>query len=197
MIAFRRLAYADHEAEMLPGDLLLYRATAADGLVDVEIARFGRSPWCHAAMVASDPMNPRRLLLLEMIQFHGGRCRSLLEAVRENPGHWDHFRANRAYRWHFNRGAAVARMQKFVGRPYGWHDLLRDAALHLPLVRAFTPAQVADTETYGHTPYCSEAVDIATRAGGVDPVPFLPGELTEPGDLARSLFFEYQGTLVP
>ena len=38
---------------------------------------------------------------------------------------------------------------------------------------------------------------MAMRAGGVDPVPNLADRLTEPGDLARSAFYEYRFTLLP
>ena len=47
----------------------------------------------------------------------------------------------------------------------------------------------------GDPPFCSEAVSIAVQAGGVDPVPTLADRYTEPGDLARSLFFHYRFTL--
>ena len=44
-------------------------------------------------------------------------------------------------------------------------------------------------------PFCSQACAMADRiAGGVDPAPYLADRLTEPADLARSPFYEYQFT---
>ena len=88
-------------------------------------------------------------------------------------------------------------MRRLVRREYGWLHLVRDGLLHLPLIWALTPVNCDDGSSDGHRPFCSEACSIAYRLGGVDPVPYLPDRLTEPGDLARSLFFEYRATLLP
>ena len=45
-------------------------------------------------------------------------------------------------------------------------------------------------------PFCSQAVSMADRQGGIDPVPNLADRLTEPADLSRSEFYEYRFTLI-
>jgi hypothetical protein len=64
----------------------------------------------------------------------------------------------------------------------------------LPLIRFLVPAITSDPDADHHSPFCSEAVSIANRLAGMAPVPMLPDRLVEPGDLARSLFYEYEVT---
>ncbi len=52
-----------------------------------------------------------------------------------------------------------------------------------------------DGEESNLPPFCSQAVSLACRRGGVDPVPNLADRLTEPADLSRSPFFAYRFTL--
>jgi hypothetical protein len=73
----------------------------------------------------------------------------------------------------------------------------RAVASWLPVVRWLVRPVTDDRANGAHPPFCSQAVAIACRAGGVDPVPNLADRLTEPGDLARSPFFRYRFTLVP
>ena len=171
------------------GDLLLYRDNS---LQETIISRGGRSSYGHAGMLAK--IKGGAWAVLEMVEFHGGRCRPLAEAIKDH-GHWDLFAANAGDRWQFDRRRAVAEMWRFVSRPYGWWHVLWVAMLHLPLIRSLVPAVTSDTNADRHSPFCSEAVSIATRLAGVDPVPRLPDCLTEPGDLARSLFYDYTLTL--
>jgi hypothetical protein len=173
-----------------PGDLLLYRD--AHSIEDVLIGRGGRSPYAHAGMLGRWH---DRWIVMEMIQWHGGRWRYLEDAVRDDDGHWDVFLSNAGNRWQWDRGAAIRRMWSFIGRPYGWAHVIWVALLKLPLLRALVPAVTADPDADCHSPFCSEAVSIATRLAGVAPVALLPDQLTEPGDLARSLFYEYALTL--
>ncbi len=172
------------------GDLLLYRDEAFQ---DRLIARGGRSIYAHAGMLAR---RGDRWVVLEMMQFAGGRWRYLDDAVRDDPGCWDLYAANSGNRWQqWDRRRAVAEMWRLTARPYGWRHVLWAALLHLPLIRCLIPVATDDDSADRHAPFCSEAVAIAARLAGVDVVPMLPDALTEPGDLARSLFFDYTLTL--
>lgn len=72
------------------------------------------------------------------------------------------------------------------------------AAFPLPGIRRLVRAEFDDRSRDRRPPSCSQACARAYRLGGkVDPVPNLADRITEPGDLARSPFFKYQGTLVP
>ena len=84
-----------------------------------------------------------------------------------------------------------------TGKRYGWLSLFRAALLHLPVFRFLVQPDTDDLETPRWPPFCSQAVSMADREGGVDPVPNLADRLTEPGDLARSSFYRYMFTLVP
>ena len=175
------------------------------------IARAGRSPYRHAAMASWWGTD---LMLIEMVQWHGGRAVTLSSQVERFPGRWDVFRAAPGgdRRWpDFHRVEAVRFMRRLAGQPYGWWSILAISCLHLPglwrLPWARRIARRGDrceavpdgslADAFGPA-ICSEGVSAAYRlGGGIDPVPGLADRLTEPGDLARSQFFAYQFTLVP
>ncbi len=185
------------------GDLVLKRG---GGL----IGRAGRSRYRHAGMASWWGGD---LMLLEMVQWHGGRAVTLGSQIKRFDGLFDVFRAGPGgpRRWpRFDRVQAVRFMRRLTGQPYGWSTIFAISCLHLPglwrlpwarrIARrgdrpdAVPGGQLADT--YGPA-ICSEAVSAAYRAGGgFDPVVGLADRLTEPADLARSPFFAYQFTLV-
>jgi len=172
------------------GDLLLFRPQP--GLFGRLIAKAGRSDYSHAAMAA---WWDGRLMCLETIQGRGGRAVLLSNLVQEHPGRIDVYTAG-ATGEQFDRTAAVEAMIEVTGRRYGWWSLVRAALVHLPVARFFVRPDTEDTSN-GSLPVCSQAVARACRAGGVDLVPRLADRLTEPGDLARSVFFRYRFTLFP
>ncbi len=198
------------------GDLLLFRQR---GIVWRVVGVAGRSPYTHAAMAG---WWRRRLMCVEMTA-GGGRAVLLSHYVRRWPGKIDVYQAGGrrpetgdqrknpppsslpppasslqppASRLRFDRAAALRAMIDITGRRYGWFNLLRAAMLHLPIWRFLVPAETDDAAADGRPPFCSQAVAAACRAGGVDPVPNLADRLTEPGDLARSSFFQYEFALV-
>jgi hypothetical protein len=180
---------SDAYYDIRDGDLLLYR-----GRGPVNVIGVGRdSAYRHAAMAAF--WGPD-LMLLEMVA-SGGRAVTLESQVRAYPGRWDWFQANPGNRWSWRAGETVAAMRRFAGTPYGWWNLARTAVRHLPIVRLFTPPIVEAGATNGRNlkPYCSQAISVACRAGGVDPVPGVPDWQTQPADLARSHFFRFMATL--
>ncbi|MCD4727102.1 MAG: hypothetical protein K8R46_05550 [Pirellulales bacterium] len=181
--------YRDARRQIRGGDLLLFRPR---GFVWRAIAVAGRSEYTHAAMAG---WWSRRLMCVEMCS-RGGRALLLSNIVHRWPGAIDVYRAN-ASGQRFSRAAAVHAMIKITGRRYGWFNLFRAALLHLPLFRFLVAPDTDDTAESAacHPPFCSQAVAMATRAGGVDPVPNLADRLTEPGDLARSPFYRYRFTL--
>ena len=171
------------------GDLLLYRRWGP-------IAIAGRGVHCHAAKAAWWDDD---LLLLEMLQWTGGRAVTVSSQVEGRPGRWDVFETNPDDRWpHYDRAAATRAMRRLCGSRYGYRGLLTAACLHLPVVRWFVRAEVDDRATDRRPPFCSQACAWADRlGGGVDPVPQLADRLTEPADLARSPFYRYRFTLNP
>lgn len=190
-----RLAWygGDWNHGLMPADLVLYRADAT--LMDLTIEAVTHSLWIHGGMLAWDE-DHGRWEILDTIAWHGGQRTPLVEAVRKNPGHWDLFRANADNRWpEFNRAVAVARMDQFVGRPYGWKSLCWDGFSHIPLIGP--DRDTKDGADDGALPFCTEATAIATRAGGVDPWPHLASRFVEPVHVAESPFFEYAGTFWP
>ncbi|MBU4398355.1 MAG: hypothetical protein KKE86_03365 [Planctomycetes bacterium] len=207
--------YCDARRKIRGGDLLLFRPR---GFVWRAIAVAGRSEYTHAAMAG---WWSRRLMCVEMC-IRGGRALLLSNIVRRWPGAIDVYRANasgtglaggtrrsgggtglaRGTR-RFSRAAAVRAMIEITGRRYGWFNLFRAALLHLPLFRFLVAPETDDAADSAAChrlsqcppPFCSQAVAMATRAGGVDPVPNLADRLTEPADLSRSSFYAYRFTL--
>lgn len=179
--------YSLARAKIRDGDLLLFRSR--DWYTQL-IAVAGRTEYVHAAMAG---WWSGRLMCVEMTS-GGGRAQLLSNQVERWPGTCDVYRAN-ATRRHFSREKALSAMIAITGRPYGKWNLCRAALLHLPILRFFVPADMDDAEKCSWPPFCSQAVSMACRLGGVDPVPNLADRLTEPADLARSPFFEYRFTL--
>ena len=179
--------YADVRCEIRNADLLLFRRRSPLGRL---IAAAGRSHYVHAAMAGwwSD-----RLMCVEMTS-GGGRAQLLSNIVEQWPGVVDVYEAN-ADRRRFSRRRALLAMIGITGKRYGWANLCRAALLHLPVFRFLVQPDTNDAETSTWPPFCSQAVAMADRVGGGDPVPNLADRLTEPGDLARSAFFDYRFTL--
>lgn len=188
--------YVQGRSHVRDGDLLLFRRR---GLISIA----GRGEYTHAAMAAwwGDV-----LFVLEMLQFKGGRAVRLSTQVQPYPGQWDVFRpvdklvgdlhwdgaenADGSPKWAVTQ-SAVRYMKSLIGRPYGWHNVFKSALMHLPIVRCIVKASTDDQATSKRPPFCSQAIAQAWRVGAsVDVVPNLADRLTEPCDLARSMFFK-------
>lgn len=181
--------YTDARREIHDADLLLFRRRSR---LTRLIAVAGRSEYVHAAMAG---WWKQRLMCVEMTN-GGGRAQLLSNIVEQWPGAIDVYRAN-ADRRRFSRERALHAMIGITGTRYGWLNLFRAALLHMPVFRFLAQPSADDSVASNDPPFCSQAVAMADRAGGVDPVPNLADRLTEPGDLARSAFFEYRFTLIP
>jgi len=196
----RRHAVRLRDAAVRDADLLLYRRRHGDP-AGLAICVAGRSDYSHVAMAGWDwdpAVMHLRLSAIQIVSFRGGCKPRLRDEVERWPGRSDWYQANPDGRWpEFDRIEAVARMLQFVGCRYGRWALFRVGLLHLPLIRWLVRPNLDDAGNGSGPPFCSHAVAIATRAGGVDAVRNLADRITEPGDLARSLFYRYAGTLVP
>lgn len=179
------LAHA--RARIADGDLLLFRRR---GLIAIA----GRGEHSHAAKAAwwGD-----EVFCVEVREWHGGRAVTLASQVKRFPGRIDVYRTNPNNRWpEYDRTRAIAWMRRLAGCDYGYTSVLAAAMLHLPVVRLAVRATVEDLSIDRRPPFCSQACAMADRiAGGVDPVPHLADRLTEPTDLARSPFYQYEFTL--
>ncbi len=152
-----------------------------------------RTIYCHAGTVEVTPSGV--LNSLEMLQWRGGVRHPLRSYVRDYPGEIDVFVPNAGGRFVYDPNMTVAKMQELISRPYGYGNILRVGLSYIPFVRSLiTPS--TDDEANGYcSPHCSMARVIADTSGGVDPVRNTPAYATTPGDLARSLFFNYLYTL--
>ena len=183
------LNYAQARDQIRNADLLLFRRR---NWFTRLIAVAGRSEYVHAAMAG---WWKDRLMCVEMTS-GGGRAQLLSNLVARWPGAIDVYQAN-ATRRRFSRERALATMIGITGKRYGWASLFRAALLHLPIFRFLVQPDANDSEISDRPPFCSQAVSIADRAGGIDPVPNLADRLTEPADLSRTTFYAYRFTLVP
>lgn len=195
-------AYDEVRHRIRDADLVLKRG---GGLIPA----VGRSVYRHAGMAVWWDGD---LMLVEMLQFRGGRAVTMRSQVKRWPGKLDVFRTAPGNRWpEFDRVEAARFVRRLAGQPYNYAGLVALSLLHLPIVRLLPAVRrfVRRGILNGHSAdgrladrlgarFCSEAVSLACRIGGhVDPVPMLGDRLTEPADLARSQFFEYRFTLVP
>ncbi len=180
-----------HQAQdwIRDGDLLLFRRR---GL----IAAVGRGEHSHAALAG---WWGETLCCLEVRGRYGGRVVTLASQVEQFPGQIDVFLADPDNRWpEFDRRQTVQAMLQFAGTRYGYRNFLRVALCHIPGMRLIMSPKTDDSAMNTLGPICSQACVTATRlGGGVDPVPQLADELTEPADLARSPCYRYRLTLMP
>lgn len=180
--------FEDARYEILHGDLLLFRRRGIISLI-------GRGEHSHAAKAAWWDDEP---MCLEVREFYGGRAVTLESQVRKYPRRIDLYRADADNRWpQFNRHESVKYMRKLMGSPYGYFSVFLTALTHVPFVRGrYRPnfGEEKDAEFQG-APFCSQACSMADRiGGGVDPIPELSDRFSEPSDLARSAFYQYQFT---
>jgi len=189
--------YAKARDQIAAGDVLLFRPQRW-ALHSKLICVAGRSDYCHAAMVdwLSQVGHPS-LQCLEMVAT-GGRSTSLARQVESYPGLIDLYaltiapaERNRV------RQRAVWMMRRMIQRPYGFCAMLRVAFRHLAFIRLFCKPETDDMLYTGRPPFCSQAIAAAYRFGRLDVVPRLSDSMTEPGDLARSSYFDYRFTLIP
>ncbi len=186
--------YSAVRDQIRDGDLMLKQGKGV-GAWFIGIA--GRSPYTHAGMACWWHDD---LFLLE-VQRTGGRAVMLSRQVEKYPGQWDVFEANHYPRNvlllpDYNSDASCSFMRRLCGCDYGFVGLAAAALLHLPVVRWFVRPDIDDDARDRRPPFCSQACAMAYRiGGGVDPVENLADRLTEPGDLARSPFFQYRFTL--
>jgi hypothetical protein len=178
--------FSDVVDRLKDGDLLLFRRR---GLISIA----GRGVHSHAARLAwwgDDPF------CVEVREWYGGRAVTLESQIARCPGRIDLFRVNPENRWpEYDAEEATRYMRKLAGCDYGYGSVFKAALLHLPLIRMLVTAEIEDSAIDRRPPFCSQACAMADRlAGGVDPAPYLADRLTEPADLARSPFYEYQFT---
>ncbi len=181
--------YSEVRGQIADADLLLYRRWGP-------IAIAGRGEHNHAAKAGWWHDD---LFCLEMRDFGGGRAITLSSQVQRCPGRIDVFETNPDNRWpEYDRAGALRVSRRLAGCDYGYAGLLTTAMLHLPVVRWFVRPNVDDQAYDRRPPFCSQACVMADRiGGGVDPVPHLADQFTEPADLARSPFYRYRFTLIP
>jgi hypothetical protein len=173
------------------GDLLLFRRR---GLISIA----GRGIHSHAGKAAWWDDD---LFCLEVREWHGGRAVTLESQVARFPHRIDVYGANAGSRWtRYQREKATRYMRRLAGCDYGYLGVLTAAMLHLPGIRLWARPEGEERQAEANggkrPPFCSQACAAADRYAGVDPVPNLVDRLTEPADLARSPFYEYQCTII-
>jgi hypothetical protein len=182
------IQYSDIRHKIRDADLLLFRRRSR---ITRLIAVAGRSQYVHAAMAG---WWKDRLMCVEMTS-GGGRAQLLSNLVAQWPSVIDVYQINPAGR-RFSRARALATMIGITGKQYGWLNLFRAALLHSVVCRFLVRPEWSDADESPWPPFCSQAVSMACRVGGIDPVPNLADRLTEPGDLARSAIYEHRFTLI-
>jgi hypothetical protein len=168
-------------------DVLLFRGQS---WYSKTIACAGRSPYSHVGMAA---WWHDRIHLLQSTAF--GDHKPLLSSMVDSmPGRIDVWRVNGGLPI-AAADAIVKTMIGIVGRGYGWPNLGRVALYHTPIVWRLMKPDMNDWDTTNWRPFCSEAVCEAYSWNLIDLVPYLADRVTEPGDLPRGGWLEYQFTI--
>lgn len=172
-------------SEIEDADLAL---TAGHSLISKLVQVAGRSEFSHAAKLRRWG---EEIYCCEMREFVGGRIVTLASQVRRHPGCIYLFKLQPRKNETFDRQAAAEYACKFAGQEYGWSSVLVASASHLPIVRLFARHDYrAEGNIREDRPvFCSQHCALSDRAGGIDTVPFMPDNLTLPGDLARSGYY--------
>jgi len=188
----RLLAFAF--AELANGDIAQFRGR---GLIASWIRWATHGVHSHSGMIRVSDSG--ELDLLEVREFIGGRAVPLLDQVERYPGRIDVFRPRLHVFHQYSTEDAVWMMRRITSQKYGYAGVLRLALQRLPILWRLASVETRDVLHSGRkkAPFCSHAVAIACRSGGVDPVPRKPDHLVTPADLTNSLLFDYVGTLVP
>lgn len=135
--------------------------------------------------------------VLELREFVGGRRRTLEWHVLKFGGAIDVFSPNAGGRWdnEWDPIRATARMRRLCDQDYGYWGVAKLALRSIPMIRRIFPVEASKAESGQEAPFCSQAVTLATMAGGIDPVPNLPSYRVTPGMLTTSMFYQYEFTI--
>ncbi len=179
----RPVTYAAFRQYLRTGDIALSRPDARPS--NKLIALGTGSPYVHATMIG---WCGGVLMLAEARQWSQSHLVTLSSQVKRWPGFYDVYRVRRPFR----PTTAWTVMLRATGTPYGWGQLLGDAAHKLfgPLARTKPNDPAAD-----YPRDCSGLVNFACRAGGRTPRPGLADEEVEPGHFADAAFARYVCTL--
>lgn len=194
---------ADNASDLWDGDLLLFRGS---GFVAKVIQHFTNSEYSHAAMVTWANGVP---MCAEVREWHGGRLVTLESQVKRYPSQIDVYKADAQNLYNgIHRHKAARFMERLAGCDYGYWSVVKAALSRLPLLRlvianttagkALRQIEIKRAALRQSPPFCSMAVDMAWCLGaGIDVVPGVESEVTEPQHLRQSMFFKYEMTLVP
>ncbi len=179
----RAVTYDAFRQYLRTGDIALSRPDARPS--NKLIALGTGSPYVHATMIG---WCGGVLMLAEARQWSQSHLVTLSSQVKRWPGFYDVYRVRRPFR----PTTAWTVMLRATGTPYGWGQLLGDAAHKLfgPLARTKPNDPAAD-----YPRDCSGLVNFACRAGGRTPRPGLADEEVEPGHFADAAFARYVCTL--
>lgn len=180
---------------ILDADLLAFRGRSALAWL---IQTAGRGEYSHVAKAVRWGGD---WYCCECREWKDARAVTLQGQVDRYPGMIDVYRANAYNRWPaYDRQEAARYIRRLAGSDYGRANVLAASLAHIPIARCFYRPSTDDELVSRRPPFCSQAVVMADRiGGGVDPVPHLADQWTEPSDLVRSSFYGdgYLCTLVP
>ena len=171
----------------------------------------GRSPYTHAGLaywsnVGQDGNNGTKVLnCCEVRELIGGRTSRLADQVARAPGRIDVYRpatkiVHGDLSMAVDRGEVVNHMLQLAEPDhYGWQDCWSAYLLHSGIGRWLgmrsMHAVIDDARDIDGPLTCSGAVSAAFRMAGLDLVPNLADQFTEPADLSRSGLLRYLFTL--
>lgn len=195
--------YADVRGNIADGDLLLFRPRSWWGWI-ISIGTLDPRRWVSIFFHGAQPRHSHAaraiwwgnsLWVVQQVSNPYKHLERLSDLVRRYPGKIDVYGRNFPWRCNFRRERANEVHKTVCLRPYGFWNCWRLIPRHLPLVRRLMPIDANDKRLSWFPPFCSMAVSMSERAGGVDPCPGRADRDTEPHHLAESPVYYKKFTL--
>jgi len=156
----------------------------------------------HTAMLRKNQNGQSTVDVLELV-CAGGRTKTLDYHIAKSCSRLDIFSPCRRgiFADVYDGKGAVDAMRQLCDYDYGWRGIFRMAIRRCPLLWRIYPPTTEDRLPKSgepiRQPFCSHAFSLATQLGGhVDSVLRCPNSQVAPMDLTKSLFWEYEFTII-
>lgn len=200
------LPYWQAKPLLKSGDLLFF---ANRGIIPFLIQKSGYTSFNHVGLVE---ITEKSALLLEFREFRGYIESELdnrvnpkynIDVLRPKPNfELSYLTVNKSgfeiskELVHYDAAKTIETFRTMKGMPYGWRRIFLMMMRHIPFIRLFTQPYVDDLSEPDYVfPVCSTSITTVLRKTYIDPVPFMADYCVEPGDLSRSVIFDYLFTI--
>jgi len=203
------IPYQNAKSLLQNGDVLLFRSR---GIIPFFIQKAGYSNYNHVGML--DKVDDSTFKIIEFREFKGFQevpldiyinVKCTIDVFRPKSSFIQSYLVINADtdKYHikseeikYKPEDTILLFKTMNKMPYGWERIAIMMIRHIPFLRLFISPEVDDLSEPNYIyPVCSTAVATCLRKTYIDPVPTLADYCVEPGDLGRSLLFDYLFTI--